>query len=146
MKTEFVRICAVILGIVAFAAAQDVSPTVLDAKPPLLLAFGCVAGIPAAVAAGLFADVLGGLPFGCSAMFFFAAALLVRLFRSVALVVTLGAAVAYQLWLALWGAVAVSDRFVCGVLLVAALFVPPTYAFVRFFKIHIGLDDGGDAR
>lgn len=146
MKAELVRICAIILGVVAFAAAQDVLSTVLDAKPPLLLAFGCVAGVPAAVVAGLFSDVLGGLPFGCSAVFFLAASLLVRLFRSASLAMATGAAVAYQLWLALWGVTEMTGRFACGSLLMAALSVPPMFALMGFARAHAGLDDGRGAR
>ena len=78
MKTDLTRICAVLLGLVVFAAAQDLSPTLFGTKAPLLLVFGCLAGVPAAIGAGLFADALGGLPFGCSAVFFALAALLVR--------------------------------------------------------------------
>ena len=103
MKADLVRLCAALLGLVACAAAQDLAPTLLGAKPPLLLLFGCLAGIPTAIGAGLFTDALGALPFGCSALFFLAVALFVRLMRPAALVVVMFAAGLYQLWVALWG-------------------------------------------
>ena len=103
MKTELVKILAAFTGLLALAAAQDLSPAVFGAKPPLLLVFGCIAGAPAAVAAGLFADALGGLPFGCSAIFFLAAALLSRFLKSFAFLVTILSAALYQVWLGIWG-------------------------------------------
>ena len=103
VKTELVKILAAFTGLLALAAAQDLSPAVFGAKPPLLLVFGCIAGAPAAVAAGLFADALGGLPFGCSAIFFLAAALLSRFLKSFAFLVTILSAALYQVWLGIWG-------------------------------------------
>ena len=108
MKADLTRLCAALFGLVVCAAAQDLAPTLLGAKPPLLLLFGCLAGIPTAIGAGLFTDALGGLPFGCSALFFLAVALFVRLARPAALVGVMLAAGLYQLWIALWGGGAIS--------------------------------------
>lgn len=103
MKTELAKICAALTALVILAAAQDLAPVVFGTKPPLLLVFGCVAGAPAAIGAGLFTDALSGLPFGCSAMFFFGAALLARFFKPFALLTAIVSAALYQLWMAMWG-------------------------------------------
>ena len=59
MKAEIARICAAVLGLVVFASVQDLSPSFFGVKAPFLLVFGCFAGIPTAICAGLFADALG---------------------------------------------------------------------------------------
>jgi predicted MFS family arabinose efflux permease len=103
VRTEAAKICAALLGLVVCAAAQDLAPCILGAKPPVLLLFGCCAGIPAAIGAGLFADALGGLPFGCSAFFYAVAALAVRFLpRSLAIITAILFAAA-ALFTALWG-------------------------------------------
>ena len=117
MKTDITRLCAAALGIVFFAAAQDISPMALGAKPPFLLALGCFAGIPTAIVAGLFADALGAMPFGCSAAFFAIVAAAVRFaLRGWAAKVAgvVAAAGAYQLWISLWYGVPASMEAVAG--------------------------------
>ena len=147
MKTDLTRICAVLLGLVVFAAAQDLSPSLLGAKVPLLLVFGCFAGVPAAIGAGLFADALSGLPFGCSAAFFAAAALLARAVkRSPGLSATVAAGL-YPLWLALW----TGRTFAWAPVAVAALFAlalaPFMAALLRLVRRRIGLNvSGGPAQ
>ena len=144
MKADFVRLCAALLGLVVCAAAQDLAPTLFGAKPPLLLIFGCLAGIPTAIVAGLFTDALGGLPFGCSALFFLAVALFVRLARPAALVGVMLAAGLYQLWVALWGDAALSLRALLGALAAAAVLAPFLQALLRLARRRIGIDVKGD--
>lgn len=139
MRTEIAKVCAVLLGLVVCAAAQDMSPVVLGAKPPFLLVFGCFAGIPAAIGAGLFTDALGGLPFGCSAVFCALAAVAVRATKSLSGVVAIAAAAAYQLWIALWGGGA-AVQAIPGALLAAAILTPATRASIRLARRRIGLD------
>ena len=144
MKADLVRLCAVLFGLVVCAAAQDLAPTLLGAKPPLLLIFGCLAGIPTAIAAGLFTDALGALPFGCSALFFLAVALFVRFVRPAALVGVLLAAGLYQFWIALWGDTALSPRSLLGALATAAVLAPLMLALLRLARRRIGIDVKGD--
>ena len=144
MKADLVRLCAALLGLVVCAAAQDLAPTLFGAKPPLLLIFGCLAGIPTAIVAGLFTDALGALPFGCSALFFLAVALFVRFVRPAALVGVMLAAGLYQLWVALWGDAAVSLRPLLGALAMAAVLAPFLLALLRLARRRIGIDVKGD--
>lgn len=144
MKADLVRLCAALFGLVVCAAAQDLAPTLLGAKPPLLLIFGCLAGIPTAIAAGLFTDALGNLPFGCSALFFLAVALLVRLVRPAALVGVMLAAGLYQLWIALWGDAVLSLRALLSALVAAAVLAPFMLALLRLARRRIGIDVKGD--
>ena len=144
MKADLARLCAALLGLVVCAAAQDLSPTLFGAKPPLLLIFGCLAGIPTAIGAGLFTDALGALPFGCSALFFLAVALFVRLVRPAALVGVMLAAGLYQLWIALWGDIALSPRSLLGALAAAAVLAPFLQALIRLARRRIGIDVKGD--
>ncbi len=141
MKTDLVRACAAMLGIILFGAMQDMAPAFLDAKPPLLLSFSCIAGVPAALVAGLFADSLGCLPFGCSALFFLAVSVSVRIFRKAAIPLTIASAGAFQLWLSMWSEASSSSRSVCGALLSAAVIAPAMAMFIRFAKRHIGIAD-----
>lgn len=140
MRTNLVKICAVLLGLVVCAAAQDFSPAFLGSKPPFLLVFGCFAGIPAAVGAGLFTDALGGLPFGCSAVFYALSALLVRLLKPMAVVIVLLAAAFYQLWVALWNAGDDTLSAFTGAAAAAAILSPLTAATIRFARRRIGLE------
>ena len=144
MKADLSRLCAALLGLVVCAAAQDLAPTLLGAKPPLLLLFGCLAGIPAAIGAGLFTDALGNLPFGCSALFFLVVALFVRLVRPAALVGVMLAAGLYQFWIALWGDAAFSLRALLGALATAAVLAPFMQALLRLARRRIGIDVKGD--
>lgn len=144
MKIELVRFCAALLGLVVCAAAQDLAPTVFGAKPPLLLVFGCLVGIPTAIVAGLFADALGAMPFGCSALFFLIAALFARLMRSAALVGVMLAAGLYQLWIALWGDAAFSLRALLGALAAALVLAPFMRVFLQLAHRRIGIDVKGD--
>ena len=144
MKADLTRLCAALLGLVVCAAAQDLAPTLLGAKPPLLLIFGCLAGIPTAIVAGLFTDALGALPFGCSALFFLAVALFVRLVRPAALVGVMLAAGLYQLWIALWGDAALSLRAFLGALAAAIVLAPFLQALIRLARRRIGIDVKGD--
>ena len=145
MKADLARLCAALLGLVVCAAAQDLAPTLLGAKPPLLLLFGCLAGIPAAIGAGLFTDALGALPFGCSALFFLAVALFVRFVRPAALVGVMLAAGLYQLWIALWGGTTLSPRSLLGAWAAAAVLAPFLQALLRLARRRIGIDVKGDA-
>lgn len=138
VKTELVKILAAFTGLLALAAAQDLSPAVFGAKPPLLLVFGCIAGAPAAVAAGLFADALGGLPFGCSAIFFLAAALLSRFLKSFAFLVTILSAALYQVWLGIWGGDAPFITAYVAFAYAAALFPLVRKTFLSV-KLHTGI-------
>lgn len=141
MRTEFAKICAALFGLVVFAAVQDLFPCILGAKPPLLLLFGCCAGIPAAIGAGLFADALGGLPFGCSAVFYAIAAFAVRfLTRSLAITVTILAATIYQLWIALWGDDGHAAQTLAGAFATTGLLSPAMFALVDLARRHIGID------
>lgn len=144
MKADLTRLCAALLGLVVCAAAQDLAPTLFGAKPPLLLLFGCLAGIPTAIGAGLFTDALGALPFGCSALFFLAVALFVRLVRPAALVGVMLAAGLYQLWIALWGDAALSLRAFLGALAAAIVLAPFLQALIRLARRRIGIDVKGD--
>ena len=145
MKADLTRLCAALFGLVVCAAAQDLAPTLLGAKPPLLLIFGCLAGIPTAIVAGLFTDALGALPFGCSALFFLAIALFVRFVRPVALAGVILAAGLYQHWIALWGDAALSLRPLLGALAAAAVLAPFMLALLRLARRRIGIDVKGDA-
>ena len=143
MKTDITRLCAAALGIVFCAAAQDISPLMLGVKPPFLLALGCFAGIPTAIVAGLFADALGSMPFGCSAAYFAIVAAAVRFAlrgwaAKVACVIV--AAGLYQSWIALWFGVSTSIEAVAGALLAAAVVAPAMYVAVRVARRWIGID------
>ena len=142
MKTEIVKICAAVAGILALAAAQDLFPSAFGTKPPLLLVFGCIAGVPAAVAAGLFADALGGLPFGCSAAFFLAAALLTRFLKSFSFPVAIVSAAMYQIWLLLWGG-NVPLHTIYAAVIYAAVLVPAMRMVMSSVKLHTGIDMRG---
>lgn len=146
MRTNLVRVCAAMAGIVFFAAMQDMSPTVFGAKAPLLLAFSCMAGIPAAVVSGLFADSLGCLPFGCSAIFFLAVSVLVRIFRNASIPILIVSSGAFQVWLSLWVGGRVSVASVLFAMIVAVVFVPVMAAFLRYTRLHIGIADEGGAK
>jgi hypothetical protein len=142
VKTEIVKICAAVAGILALAAAQDLFPSSFGTKPPLLLVFGCIAGVPAAVAAGLFADALGGLPFGCSAAFFLAAALLTRFLKSFSFPVAIVSAAMYQIWLLLWGGNVPLHTIYAAVIYAAILF-PAMRMVMSSVKLHTGIDMRG---
>lgn len=142
VKTEIVKICAAVAGILALAAAQDLSPSAFGTKPPLLLVFGCIAGVPAAVAAGLFADALGGLPFGCSAAFFLAAALFTRFMKSFAFPAAIVSAAMYQLWLLLWGG-NVPLHAIYATVVYAAIIFPAMQMAMSSAKLHTGIDMRG---
>ena len=151
MKAESVRICAVIFGLVICAAAQDLAPMLLGAKPPVLLAFGCFTGVPTAIAAGLFEDALGGVPFGCSAAFFAVAALLARFARRprtdvAAMAVTVAAAGAHQFWIAIWGGGRATVAMAAGAMLAAAILAPLAASLVALARRRIGIDFKRDRR
>jgi hypothetical protein len=121
------------------AASQDLSPDIYGAKPPLLLMFGCIAGIPAAIGAGLFTDALSGLPFGCSAVFCLIAALAVRFLRQFAFLTTVLSAALYQVWLAMWGGDApVQSAY--AALAYAVVLYPAACAALSSVKRHIGIE------
>ena len=138
VKTDLVKILAAFTGLLALAAAQDLAPVAFGAKPPLLLVFGCIAGAPVAVAAGLFADALGGLPFGCSAVFFLAAALLSRFLKSFAFLVAILSAALYQVWLGIWGGDAPFITAYVAFAYAAVLFPLVHKAFLSV-KLHTGI-------
>ena len=140
MKANLARVCAVLLGLVVCAAAQDLSPAVLGAKPPFLLAFGCFAGIPAAIGAGLFADALGGLPFGCSAAFYAFAAIFARLAKSMSIAAAIISAAVYQLWIDLWSRSGNTISALAGTLIAAAVISPLMFAAARRARRNIGID------
>ena len=118
------------------------SPAIYGAKPPLLLVFGCIAGAPVAVAAGLFADALGGLPFGCSAVFFLAAALLSRFLRPFAFPAAIISAALYQIWLGIWGGDApFASAYVAAGL--AAIMHPPVRKAFLAVELHTGIRQCG---
>ena len=147
VKTELAKVCAVVTALVVLAAAQDLSPAAFGSKPPLLLVFGCVAGAPAAIGAGLFADALSGLPFGCSAVFFFAAALAVRFLKHFSLLVVAVSSALYQLWAAMWGGeILLSSAYFAAAC--AALIYPAACAAARAAKRHAGIETpvGGTAK
>lgn len=145
MKAEFTRICAVLLGLVLCAAAQDLSPAVFGAKPPLLLVFGCFAGVPAAICAGLFVDALSGLPFGCSPLVFAVAALVVRLSGPMGIFLAAISAAAYQLWLVPWSAGGVSWAAIACAMVLAAVLAPLTSSALGLARRRIGIDRKGGA-
>ena len=138
VKTNLVKIFAAFTGLLTLAAAQDLAPVAFGAKPPLLLVFGCIAGAPVAVAAGLFADALGGLPFGCSAVFFLAAALLSRFLKSFAFLVAILSAALYQVWLGIWGGNAPFITAYVAFTYAAALF-PLVRRMFLAVKLHTGI-------
>ena len=139
MKTEIVKICAALTGLIFLAAMQDMSPVVFGAKPPLLLVFGCIAGVPASIAAGMFADALGGLPFGCSAIFFLAATLLARFLKPFACFVVISSAVLYQAWMIMWGGnISMESSYVT--VAYATLIFPVMKIAVEALKRRIGID------
>ena len=142
MKTEIVKICAAVVGLVFLAAAQDLAPVVCGAKPPLLLVFSCIAGVPASIAAGLFADALGGLPFGCSAVFFLAASLLTRYLKPFACIVATASAVLYQAWMIIWGGNISMHSSYMTIAYAAILFPLMRRAFLSL-KRHAGIDSAG---
>lgn len=145
MKTEISKICALLTGLVVIAAAQDMSATVFGAKPPLLLMFGCFAGVPAAVGSGLFADALGGTPFGCSAAIFAVISLAVRAARRISCFTAAAAAALYELWISLWGGTggfqAVSAAFV-----MAAAAAPVFSYALAFAKKRMGLEASAERK
>ena len=139
MKTELAKICAALTALVILAATQDLAPTVFGTKPPFLFVFGCVAGAPAAIGAGLFTDALSGLPFGCSAMFFFGAALLGRFLKPFALLTTTVSAAFYQLWMAMWGG-DVPAHSAYAAAACAMILYPAAVQALREAKRHAGID------
>ena len=139
VKTEAVKICAVTLALLFLAAAQDLAPAVSGAKPPLLLLFGCVAGVPAAVSAGLFTDALSGLPFGCSVAFYIVSALLIRALRRCAFLIAVLSAALYQVWLAVWGGDS-PMRSAIAAFAFAAVLYPAVCAALRSAKRLIGIN------
>ena len=139
MKTELVKVCAGISTLLFLAAVQDLAPVAFGAKPPLLLVFACIAGAPAAIAAGLFTDALGGLPFGCSAMFYLAVALLSRFFRYFAFLVAVASAALYQGWLLLWGEDIPLHTVYIAVAYAIILFPLAQLVFLPAKK-HLGID------
>lgn len=147
MRTDFVKICAATAALLFLAAVQDLSPVIFGAKPPLLLMFGCIAGIPAAIGAGLFTDALSGLPFGCSTVFYVAAALAVRFLRQFAFLTAVLSAALYQIWLAVWGGDAsvhsAYPAFACALLL-----YPVACMALNSVKHHAGIGsvEGEDAK
>lgn len=143
MKTEFVKICAAFTAILALAAVQDISPSVFGTKPPLLLIFGCIAGVPAAIGAGLFADALSGLPFGCSAVYFLAAALAVRFARRFAFLITVLSSALYQIWLAMWGGDTPMQSAYAAFGIAVALY-PAACAILHLVKRHAGIENSVD--
>lgn len=143
MRTEVVKICAAAMALVVLATAQDLSPLALGAKPPLLLVFGCIAGAPVAIGAGLFTDALSGLPFGCSAVFFFGVALLVRFIKPFAFLTTIISAALYQTWIAMWGGdVSMHSAYVAAAY--AIILYPMAHWALRSVKRHAGIDDIGE--
>jgi hypothetical protein len=117
---------------------QDLAPATFGVKPPLLLMFACIAGAPAAIAAGLFTDTLGGLPFGCSAVFFLAAALLSRFLESFAFLVAILSAALYQVWLGIWGGNAPFITAYVAFAYAAVLF-PLVHKTFLSVKLHTGI-------
>lgn len=140
MKANLVRICAVTLGLVVCAAVQDLSPSILGAKPPVLLVFSCFTGIPAAICAGLFADALGGLPFGCSAVFCAVAALCSRLSRSASIGIAIAAAAIYQLWVALWNGNDGTMHSLVSAIVAATILSPIMLYVIQLARRRIGID------
>lgn len=140
MKAEAVKICALVAALTVLAAAQDLSPSILGARPPFLLVLGCICGVPAAVCAGLFADALGGFPFGCSAAFFAIAAALARMFRPAAFPVAVAAAGLYQVWILLWGGAVPATPAAYSAALIAALLYPAMMAAAAVVRLHAGID------
>ena len=141
MRSKLAKVCSAILGLVVFAAVQDLSPAFLGAKAPFLLVFGCLAGVPAAIGAGLFTDALGGLPFGCSAVFFALAAQGARMAKPLAIAVIIAAAALYQLWVALWGDGGSTALAVAGAIASTAIITPLMCALMRLARRRIGIDD-----
>jgi hypothetical protein len=139
VNTELVKICAGLSSLLFLAAMQDLAPATFGVKPPLLLMFACIAGAPAAIAAGLFTDTLGGLPFGCSAIFYLVAALLSRLFKPFAFLIAVVSAALYQGWLLLWGESITLYTFYIAIAYAIILF--PLAQLVFFpVKKHLGID------
>ena len=146
VKANLVRLCAVILGLVVFAAAQDLSPAFLGSKAPLLMIFGCLAGIPASIGAGLFTDALGGLPFGCSAVFFAVTAQGVRMAgRAMAITIVIASAAIYQLWIAMWSEGGDTLLAMAGALMSATVITPVMCALMRLVRRRIGIDSRMEA-
>lgn len=94
------------------AAVQEMSPTVLGARIPFLLAAALFAAIRAeplraglvVLLAAFFTDALAAFPTLCSPLFFFAAGLVARrLSRHSAVWSTAGAAFLAEIWYAFWG-------------------------------------------
>lgn len=142
MKTESVKVCAALAALVVLAAAQDLAPVMFWTKPPLLLVFACIAGIPVAIAAGLFADALGAMPFGCSAALFVAAALAARHVRPYAFLVTVASAAAYQLWIVMWGGnIPVHSAYIAAAY--AVILYPAAQKLFRSLKLHVGISAPG---
>ena len=140
MRAEAVKICALAAALTVLAAVQDLSPAVFGAKPPLLLSIGCICGLPAAVCAGLFADALGGFPFGCSVAFFAASAVLARVFRRAALPVSVAAAGLYQVWILLWGCEIPATPAAYSAAAMSLFLHPAMCAAVAAVRVHAGID------
>ena len=139
MRTNLVKICAATVALMILAAVQDLSPAIFGAKPPLLLLFGCIAGVPAAIVAGLFTDALSDLPFGCSAVFYLAAALAVRFLKRSAFLAAVLSAALYQAWLAMWGGGAPVRSAYAAFAYAVALY-PAACAMLVSAKRHIGIE------
>jgi hypothetical protein len=139
VKTEVAKICAILLGLVVFAAVQDMSGTVFGAKPPVLLVFGSFAGVPAAIAAGLFADALGDMPFGCSAALFALTAVCIRKAPATAPFCVSSAAALHGIWISVWGGAAGLPATAAGVSM-ALLLAPVMARFIEAMRKHAGLE------
>lgn len=139
MRTNLVKICAATVALMILAAVQDLSPAIFGAKPPLLLLFGCIAGVPAAIGAGLFTDALSGQPFGCSAVFYLVAALAVRFLKQCAFLTAVVSAALYQVWLAMWGGDAPMLSAYAAFAYAVVLY-PVACAMLCSAKRHIGIE------
>lgn len=139
MRTEFVKTLAAIAGIVILATMQDLIPAAYGAKPPFLLMFSCFAGVPTAIVAGLFVDALSGISFGCSAVFYVVAALLVRYFKSSAFLIVVISAALYQVWIIMWGGVTSSASAYMSIVYAIVLY-PVGFRIFHNLKLYVGIE------
>lgn len=174
MKTEIVHIVFSIFALTIAAAAQELFPAFGGAKPPFLLMVAlCAAMRPdppdpddgksdrsgglrgwllVAAAAGLFADALDALPFGCATAFAVIACSAARFLRGAAggipsaLVGFLAGAIAapcqeawFDLWLPAAGAASTLVRFFASAL-PASIAGAALFAAIPAIAWRIGLD------
>lgn len=161
MKSKAVQIAALVLGLVAAASMQDLSPAAMGVKPPLVaivvlfvaLRMPTPFSLATAFVAGLFVDALSGRPTFCATSLMPLLALGVRLYREIpgersiaavgAVAASLGAVLG-EAWIAVFGfATGDAGLFVrmCAAACIAAPIGAMLFALLPHLAKCIGLED-----